>query len=84
LLSQRLFWGRPLGGAKSKELGPMALKQLLIFYAPLQPASISQNTRMSFAKNFQSIPSEFLQLFLGHLTRFYEGNVFSERCDGFS
>jgi hypothetical protein len=31
LLSQRLFWGRPLCGAKSKELGPTALKQLLIF-----------------------------------------------------
>jgi hypothetical protein len=32
-------------------------------------ATISQNTRMSFAKNFQSIPSEFLQLFLGHHPR---------------
>jgi hypothetical protein len=31
LLSQRLFWGRRLCGAKSKELGPTALKQLLIF-----------------------------------------------------
>jgi hypothetical protein len=31
LLSQRLFWGRQLCGAKSKELGPTVLKQLLIF-----------------------------------------------------
>jgi hypothetical protein len=31
LLSQRLFWGPRLCGAKSKELGPTALKQLLIF-----------------------------------------------------
>jgi hypothetical protein len=31
LLAQRLFWGRPLCGTKSKELGPAALKQLLIF-----------------------------------------------------
>jgi hypothetical protein len=31
LLSQRLFWERQLCGTKSKELGPMALKQLLIF-----------------------------------------------------
>jgi hypothetical protein len=31
LLSQRLFWERRLCGAKSKELGPTALKQLLIF-----------------------------------------------------
>jgi hypothetical protein len=31
LLSQRLFWGHQLRGAKSKELGPTALKQLLIF-----------------------------------------------------
>jgi hypothetical protein len=34
LLAQRLFWGRLLCGAKSKELGPAALKQLLIFHAP--------------------------------------------------
>jgi hypothetical protein len=32
LLSQRLFWGRRLCGAKSKELGPTALKQLLFFF----------------------------------------------------
>jgi hypothetical protein len=59
LLSQRLFWGRPLCGAKSKELGPAALRQLLIFYAPPQHTSISQNTRISFAKTFQPPSLDF-------------------------
>jgi hypothetical protein len=59
LLAQQLFWGRPLCGAKSKELGPTALKQLLIFYAPPQLASISQNSRISLAKTFHPCQLNF-------------------------
>jgi hypothetical protein len=59
LLAQRLFWERLLCGAKSKELGPAALKQLLILHAPLQLASISQNTRISLTKTFQPLSLSF-------------------------
>jgi hypothetical protein len=81
LLAQRLFWGRQLCGAKSKELGLvlpaadlgtqtafdfLSARVLWRINAPLQPASFSQNTRISLAKTFQPLRVEFAQFFTGH------------------
>jgi hypothetical protein len=72
LLSQRLFWGCPLCGAKSKELGPAALRQLLIFIRHRSLADFTrhcsvrlfpQNTRISFAKTFQPPSLGFYSFF---------------------
>jgi hypothetical protein len=52
-----------------KNSGLAALKQLLIFYAPPQLASVSQNSRISLAKTFQPYQFEFLQFFMRHNTR---------------
>jgi hypothetical protein len=56
-------------GAKSKELGLAALKQLLILDAPQMQASVSQNSRISLSKTFQPYQFDLLQFFMGQDTK---------------